>query len=118
MKKLILLFTICFISAMGAFAQNKGIITVYCFNQADKQSIDSVKLELFRNDSLLKTTVSDIYGGHDFKKLPAGNYTIKYSKEGWGSGATTVALQADANPTANIGMGKRAAKATPKKKQK
>ncbi|HXB13345.1 MAG TPA: hypothetical protein VNZ45_15265 [Bacteroidia bacterium] len=116
MKKLILSAAISFISVTGAVAQNNGIITAYCFNQADKQSIDSVKLELFRNDSLLKSAVSDIYGGHDFKKLPAGNYSIKYSKEGWGSGATTVALQAGANPTANIGMVKRSAKAGAKKK--
>jgi hypothetical protein len=115
MKKVILFLAISFISITGAFAQNKGIITVYCFNQADKQSIDSVKLELFRNDSLIKAAVSDIYGGHDFKKLPAGNYSIKYSKEGWGSGATAVALQADANPTANIGIVKRSAKAVKKK---
>lgn len=82
----------------------KGTITIYSFKQVSRESLDSVKVSIYRNDTLVGSAITDTYGGHDFKDLPSGTYTIKYSRNGYGSGATTMNLEPGGSHTANIGL--------------
>ena len=118
MRKLFVVILITLNSSLITLhAQTKGTITIYSFIQSSKANLDSVKVSIYRNDTLISTATTDTYGGHDFKDLPSGTYSIRYSRNGYGSGATTMNLEPGGSHTANIGLSPKQVKYPPRHKK-